>query len=117
MLSDRTLSGKIATVGENGPADGLLISRKDGQMYVTSPQDNAVKVRDLTKKAASLTTLVQDAAALAGHVQRGAGRHDLRDDVAHPGFGRLQARRADQPADRAPASSRPQRSLDARNSR
>ncbi|MGH1587753.1 L-dopachrome tautomerase-related protein [Methylobacterium phyllosphaerae] len=59
-LSDRTLSGKIATVGENGPADGLLISRKDGQMYVTSPQDNAVKVRDLTKPNGSLTTLVQD---------------------------------------------------------
>ncbi|GJD59436.1 hypothetical protein MTDSW087_00675 [Methylobacterium dankookense] len=59
-LSDRTLSGKIATVGENGPADGLLISRKDGRMYVTSPQDNAVKVRDLTKPDGGLTTLVQD---------------------------------------------------------
>ncbi|MCJ2054847.1 major royal jelly family protein [Methylobacterium sp. J-070] len=59
-LSDRTLSGKIATVGENGPADGLLISRRDGQMYVTSPQDNAVKVRDLTKPGGGLTTLVQD---------------------------------------------------------
>jgi len=60
MLSDRTLSGKIATVGENGPADGLLISRKDGRMYVTSPQDNAVKVRDLSKANSGLTTLVQD---------------------------------------------------------
>lgn len=59
-LSDRTLSGKIATVGENGPADGLLISRKDGRMYVTSPQDNAVKVRDLTKPDGGLTMLVQD---------------------------------------------------------
>ncbi|MCJ2090774.1 major royal jelly family protein [Methylobacterium sp. E-005] len=60
MLSDRTLSGKITTVGENGPADGLLIARKDGRMYVTSPQDNAVKVRDLSQTGASLTTLVQD---------------------------------------------------------
>ncbi|WP_267421591.1 L-dopachrome tautomerase-related protein [Methylobacterium sp. GC_Met_2] len=60
MLSDRTLSGKIVTVGENGPADGLLIARKDGRMYVTSPQDNAVKVRDLTQNGSSLTTLVQD---------------------------------------------------------
>ncbi|MCJ2018736.1 major royal jelly family protein [Methylobacterium sp. E-065] len=61
MLSDRTLSGKIVTVGENGPADGLLIARKDGRMYVTSPQDNAVKVRDLSQNGSSLTTLVQDA--------------------------------------------------------
>ncbi|MGU3422355.1 L-dopachrome tautomerase-related protein [Methylobacterium sp. D54C] len=60
LLSDRTLSGKIATVGENGPADGLLIARKDGRMYVTSPQDNAVKVRDLTNPDGGLTTLVQD---------------------------------------------------------
>ena len=60
MLSDRTLAGKIATVGENGVADGLLIARKDGRMYVTSPQDNAVKVRDLSKADAPLTVLVQD---------------------------------------------------------
>ena len=60
MLSDRTLSGKIVTVGENGPADGLLISRKDGRMYVTSPQDDSVKVRDLSGKDLGLTTLVQD---------------------------------------------------------
>jgi len=59
-LSDRTLESKIVTVGENGPADGLLIARKDGRMYVTSPQDNAVKVRDLTGKGSGLTTLVQD---------------------------------------------------------
>ncbi|KTS11295.1 hypothetical protein NS229_29220, partial [Methylobacterium indicum] len=60
MLTDRTLGGKIVTVGENGPADGLLIGRKDGRMYVTSPQDNAVKVRDLANNGAGLTTLVQD---------------------------------------------------------
>ncbi|GJD62107.1 L-dopachrome tautomerase-related protein [Methylobacterium frigidaeris] len=60
MLTDRTLGSKIVTVGENGPADGLLISRKDGRMYVTSPQDDAVKVRDLTNSGAGLTTLVQD---------------------------------------------------------
>ncbi|WP_342167332.1 L-dopachrome tautomerase-related protein [Methylobacterium sp. SD21] len=60
MLSDKTLTGKIATVGENGVADGLLIARKDGRMYVTSPQDNAVKVRDLSKANAPLMTLVQD---------------------------------------------------------
>ena len=60
MLSDRTLSGKIVTVGENGPADGLLIARKDGRMYVTSPQDDSVKVRDLSGRETGLTTLVQD---------------------------------------------------------
>ncbi|MCJ2071085.1 major royal jelly family protein [Methylobacterium sp. J-030] len=60
MLSDRTLGGKIVTVGENGPADGLLIARKDGRMYVTSPQDNSVKVRDLAQAGSSLTTLIQD---------------------------------------------------------
>lgn len=60
MLTDRTLGAKIATVGENGVADGLLIARKDGRMYVTSPQDNAVKVRDLSGTNAGLTVLVQD---------------------------------------------------------
>ena len=59
-LSDRTLESKIVAVGENGPADGLLIARRDGRMYVTSPQDNAVKVRDLTSRGSGLTTLVQD---------------------------------------------------------
>ncbi|KMO12942.1 L-dopachrome tautomerase-related protein [Methylobacterium platani] len=60
MLTDRTLGAKIVAVGENGPADGLLITRKDGRMIVTSPQDNAVKVRDLAGNGAGLTTLVQD---------------------------------------------------------
>ncbi len=46
-LSDRSLTGKITQVGENGPADGLMISRRDGRMYVTSPQDDSVKARDL----------------------------------------------------------------------
>ncbi|GJE17928.1 SMP-30/gluconolactonase/LRE family protein [Methylobacterium marchantiae] len=59
-LSDRSLSGKVETVGENGPADGLIISRKDGRMYVTSPQDDSIKVRDLSAKGSALTTLVQD---------------------------------------------------------
>ncbi|MGU3538435.1 L-dopachrome tautomerase-related protein [Methylobacterium sp. A54F] len=59
-LTDRSLAGKIATVGENGVADGLLISRHDGRMYVTSPQDDSVKVRDLSKAGSALTTLVRD---------------------------------------------------------
>ncbi|OHV16475.1 hypothetical protein BK022_11910 [Methylorubrum extorquens] len=59
-LTDKSLSGKIAKVGENGVADGLLIARRDGRMYVTSPQDNAVKVRDLAGGKDGLATLVQD---------------------------------------------------------
>ena len=58
-LSDRSLSGKIAKVGENGPADGLMISRHDGRMYVTSPQDDSVKARDL--KGGPLQVVVRDA--------------------------------------------------------
>ncbi|KQO49431.1 hypothetical protein ASF24_09845 [Methylobacterium sp. Leaf86] len=59
-LSDRSLSAKVETVGDNGPADGLIISRKDGRMYVTSPQDDSIKVRDLSAKGSALTTLIQD---------------------------------------------------------
>jgi sugar lactone lactonase YvrE len=57
-LSDRSLSGKVATVGENGPADGLIVAKSDGRMYVTSPQDDAIKLRDLA--GGGLTTLIQD---------------------------------------------------------
>ncbi len=59
-LTDKSLSGKITTIGENGVADGLLIGRRDGRMYVTSVQDDSVKVRDLSGKTGSLTTLIQD---------------------------------------------------------
>ncbi|MCJ2096026.1 major royal jelly family protein [Methylobacterium sp. J-072] len=59
-LADKSLTGKIASVGENGPADGLLIDRHGGRMYVTSPQDDSIKVRDLAAKESGLTTLVQD---------------------------------------------------------
>lgn len=53
-------ASKVERIGDNGPADGLIISRKDGRMYVTSPQDDAIKVRDLSTKGADLTTLIQD---------------------------------------------------------
>ncbi|MCJ2122847.1 SMP-30/gluconolactonase/LRE family protein [Methylobacterium sp. J-077] len=59
-LADKSLAGKIVTVGENGPADGLLIDRDGGRMYVTSPQDDSIKVRDLGSKDAGVTTLIQD---------------------------------------------------------
>ncbi len=60
-LADKSLSGKIETVGENGPADGLLIARHDGRMYITSPQDDAIKVRDLSTKGGATATLIKDA--------------------------------------------------------
>lgn len=60
MLEDKSLRGKIAVVGENGPADGLIISRHDGKMYVTGPQTNSIGVRDLSQKGSALTTVLQD---------------------------------------------------------
>lgn len=54
-------ASKLEVVGENGPADGLLISRHDGRMYVSSPQDSAIKVRDLSAKGSTPTTWVKDA--------------------------------------------------------
>ncbi|WP_409566029.1 SMP-30/gluconolactonase/LRE family protein [Methylobacterium sp. J-059] len=59
-LTDKSLSGKVETVGENGPADGLIISRHDGRMYVSAPEENAVKVRDLSAKGGKPTVLIQD---------------------------------------------------------
>lgn len=54
------LIGKVAAAGENGPADGLLISRADGRMYITSPQDDSIKVRDLNQANAAPSIVVQD---------------------------------------------------------
>ena len=59
-LTDRSLAGKIEVVGENGPADGLIISRQNGRMYVSSPQDDAIRMRDLTAKGSPLSIVVQD---------------------------------------------------------
>ena len=58
-VADKSIAGKVKTVGNNGPADGLLIAQ-DGKMYVSSPQDNAIKVRDLAGNR-DLKTLIQDA--------------------------------------------------------
>ena len=59
-LDDATLSasaveGKVERVGENGPADGLLFDRQ-GRMYISAVEENAVKVRDGDK----VTLLLQD---------------------------------------------------------
>lgn len=57
-LSAQQLAGRVLVAGENGPADGLLIGR-DGKMYVTAPEENAVKVRSSVTDP--LRMLVQDA--------------------------------------------------------
>lgn len=59
-LEDTTLRGKVEAVGENGPADGLIISKHDGKMYVTGPQTNSIGIRDLSQKGGRPTTLLQD---------------------------------------------------------
>jgi sugar lactone lactonase YvrE len=54
-------AAQVKVVGENGPADGLIISRADGRMYVTSPQDDSIKVRDLKAPGSRASTLITDA--------------------------------------------------------
>lgn len=58
--SDKDLPGKVTVVGENGPADGLLISRHDGKMYVTGPENDSIRVRDLSKTGTKPTVLIED---------------------------------------------------------
>lgn len=59
-LEDSNLRGKIEIVGENGPADGLIISKHDGKMYVTGPETNSIRVRDLSQKGGKPATVLQD---------------------------------------------------------
>nr|WP_314629508.1 L-dopachrome tautomerase-related protein [uncultured Noviherbaspirillum sp.] len=44
-LPAESLEGKVERVGENGPADGLLFD-KQGRMYISAVEENAVKVRE-----------------------------------------------------------------------
>lgn len=53
------LPSMVEKVGDNGPADGLLFG-KDGRLYVTSPEDNSVKVRERGDQGAP-KVFVQDA--------------------------------------------------------
>lgn len=47
-LNGEDVSDAVENFGENGVADGLLIGRESGRMYVTAPEEDAVKVRDLS---------------------------------------------------------------------
>lgn len=46
-------------VGENGVADGLWIAR-DGKMYITALEDDAIKMRDLAAKGSEPTLVLTD---------------------------------------------------------
>jgi sugar lactone lactonase YvrE len=59
-LTAADAAGKVAVVGENGPADGLLIGRKDGRMFITSIEDDSVKVRDLAVQGSKPQILIRD---------------------------------------------------------
>ncbi len=51
---------RIEVVGDNGPADGLIIARRDGRMFVTSPQDDSIRVRDLGVRGGVAQVLLTD---------------------------------------------------------
>lgn len=54
-LPPQELARQVVRVGENGPADGLLIDRR-GRMHISAVEENAVKLR----VGAQVGTLVQD---------------------------------------------------------
>lgn len=54
-LSPQALAAQIERVGENGPADGLLID-SEGRMYITGVQEKAIKLRE----GADVRVLLQD---------------------------------------------------------
>lgn len=58
--SEPELSAQVRPVGDNGPADGLLIAKRDGRMIVTSPQDDSLKIRDLARPGSSLMLMLSD---------------------------------------------------------
>jgi sugar lactone lactonase YvrE len=58
----RDVGGHVEPYGRNGVNDGLLIARGTDLMYLTSVQDDAIKVRDLSEgPSAPARTVVQDA--------------------------------------------------------
>jgi sugar lactone lactonase YvrE len=60
-LGDDEVAAAVEPFGKNGVADGLLIARGTEQMFVTAPEESAVKVRDLAEGAdGAPRTVVQD---------------------------------------------------------
>jgi sugar lactone lactonase YvrE len=60
QASDRDIGAKVETVGDNGVADGLLITRRGDRMIVTAPEEDALKVRLLSGQGSRPSVLVQD---------------------------------------------------------
>lgn len=55
------IGGQVESYGKNGVNDGLLIARGTELMYLTSVQDDAIKVRDLSEgPSAQARIVVQD---------------------------------------------------------
>ena len=54
-LPAKSVEDKVEKVGENGPADGLLFDRQ-GRMYISAVEENAIKVREDGK----VSVLLQD---------------------------------------------------------
>jgi sugar lactone lactonase YvrE len=60
-LGDDEVAAAVEPFGSNGVADGLLIARGTEMMFVTAPEEDAVKVRDLAEGASGVPrTVVQD---------------------------------------------------------
>jgi sugar lactone lactonase YvrE len=60
-LSDAEIAAAVQPYGRNGVADGLLIARGTERMFVTAPEEDAIKVRDLAEgPGATPRLLIQD---------------------------------------------------------
>jgi sugar lactone lactonase YvrE len=57
-LGREDVSPHVEAFGKNGVADGLLIARGTNDMYITAPQENAVKLRDLNAGPAGQPRIV-----------------------------------------------------------
>lgn len=55
------IGDKVETVGRNGVADGLLIDRGGKYMFITSPEDDSIKVRNLLLPGTAPRLVIRDA--------------------------------------------------------
>lgn len=61
-LRGEDVAGQVEPYGKNGVCDGLLFERGSERMYLTSPQDDAIRLRDLARGPdAPIELVVQDA--------------------------------------------------------
>jgi len=58
FLGGQDVGPEVEQYGKNGVADGLLIGRESGRMYVSAPEEDAVKVRDLAAGPTSEPTML-----------------------------------------------------------